>query len=55
METKKSKTAKLESKRLLFFQMGIIASLSLSLIAFEWRTNEITLLDEGDAWMEIPL
>jgi protein TonB len=37
------------------FQIGIIASLSLSLIAFEWRTNEITLLDEEDTWSEIPV
>jgi protein TonB len=53
METKKSKTANLEPKRLLFFQIGIIAILSLSLIAFEWRVREITILDNDNPWAEI--
>lgn len=38
METKKSKKAELESKRPVFFVMGLLISLSLMLLAFEWKT-----------------
>jgi len=40
METRKSKNADLESKRTLLFQAGLIVSLSLALLAFEWRTPD---------------
>ena len=38
METKKSKEKNLENKRFLFLQIGMIISLSLALLAFEWET-----------------
>jgi periplasmic protein TonB len=38
METKKSKHADLESKKGIFFQVGLIAALGLSLAAFEWKS-----------------
>ena len=38
METKKSQHADLESKRSIFFQIGLIAALGLSLAAFEWKS-----------------
>lgn len=39
MEPKKSKNADLENKRPMFFQIGLVLSLSMALIAFEW-SNE---------------
>ena len=39
MELKKSKKAQLDRKRLVFLQLGLIVSISLSLVAFEWRTS----------------
>lgn len=36
MKTKKTIKASLENKRLLFFEIGIIFSLSVALVAFEW-------------------
>lgn len=38
METKKSKQADLESKKSIFFQIGLIAALGLTLAAFEWKS-----------------
>jgi len=51
MLTKKTKKADLESKRPMFFQIGLIVSLSLALLAFEWTTkssNGILTYDLGD-------
>lgn len=42
MNLKKSKKADLESKRVLFFEIGIILSLALVFMAFEWRWAENT-------------
>lgn len=39
METKKNKKYDLESKRPLFFGIGMIISLSLTLLAFEWKSE----------------
>ncbi|MCF6239948.1 MAG: TonB family protein [Bacteroidales bacterium] len=39
MEKRKTKKADLEKKRTLFFQIGLIVSLSLVLAAFEWSTH----------------
>ncbi len=36
METKKTKKADLENKKGIFFQIGLIAVLAITLIAFEW-------------------
>lgn len=38
METKKHHTKDLEKKRFLFFQIGLIAALFFTIIAFEWRS-----------------
>lgn len=38
METKKSNRADLETKRSIFFQIGLIVALGLSLAAFEWKS-----------------
>ena len=40
MKPKKSKKANLENKRFLFFQIGLIASMALALLAFEWGSKE---------------
>lgn len=45
METRKSKKADLESKRLVFLQIGMIISLSILLAAFEWKTYEYSSIE----------
>ena len=40
MLPKKTKKADLENKRVLFFQIGLLISLALALLAFEWATGE---------------
>ncbi|OFX57892.1 MAG: energy transducer TonB [Bacteroidetes bacterium GWA2_30_7] len=39
METKKSNKADLENKKGMFFQIGLVVVLGLSLIAFEWKSS----------------
>lgn len=41
METRKSIKADLESKRSLFFQVGFILAMSMTLIAFEWSSSNV--------------
>jgi periplasmic protein TonB len=48
MEPKKTKKADLEGKKTLFFQIGIVATLALLLIAFEWTTPEVSTLNLGE-------
>jgi protein TonB len=43
MNEKKLPIAKLEKKRILFLQIGLICVLTLVLMAFEWKTYELTL------------
>ena len=40
METKKNENVDLEKRKGIFFQLGLVIVLSLSLIAFEWTTGE---------------
>jgi periplasmic protein TonB len=40
MELKKSKKADLENKRPMFLQVGLVLSLSMALIAFEWSNED---------------
>ncbi len=40
MEVKKSKKADLENKKVLFREIGLVATLLLLLLAFEWSTSE---------------
>jgi protein TonB len=42
MELKKTKTANLERKKGIFFQLGLIIVLSLVLIAFEWSSTGLS-------------
>ena len=42
MEVKKSPKADLESKKLLFREIGLIATLAIVLVAFEWSTSDKT-------------
>jgi periplasmic protein TonB len=48
MEPKKSDNADLEGKKILFFQIGIVATLALLLIAFEWTTREVSTKNLGE-------
>jgi len=45
MESKKSKKADLQGKRIVFFEIGLLVSLGLSLLAFEWTSE--TKISEG--------
>jgi len=42
MEVKKSPKADLESKKLLFREIGLVATLAVVLVAFEWSTSDKT-------------
>lgn len=51
METKKNKKADLESKRPLFFQIGLMIAIALSILAFEWSTD----IKDNDLISGIPI
>lgn len=55
METKKSKKAELESKRPVFFIMGLLISLSLTLLAFEWKTPVEKSENLGELKLDAPI
>ena len=61
MILKKSKKANLEKKRIIFFQIGFIASISLALIAFEWSSPglaeaaDLYAISDGDQIIEVPI
>ena len=40
METKKSSSANLENRRGFYFKAGLVISISIALVAFEWRTPD---------------
>ncbi|MBM3436067.1 MAG: TonB family protein [Bacteroidetes bacterium] len=46
MEVKKSKGANLESKRILFLQIGLVVSLCFTLAAFEWTMEKSYSMDK---------
>ena len=55
MEIKKSEKANLENRKLLFVEIGLIISLGITLIAFEWtskETNVSTLEDTTEVVLE---
>lgn len=55
MDTKKSPKADLENKRVLFIQLGLIITLAIVLVAFEWKTYDRVLTDLGERdVVEIP-
>ncbi|MGB4205173.1 MAG: energy transducer TonB [Bacteroidales bacterium] len=47
MNTKKTPKADLENKRVLFIQLGMIFTLAIVLLAFEWKTYDRVLTDLG--------
>ena len=55
MEIKKSEKANLENKKLLFLEIGLIISLAITYVAFEWtskETNVSTLEDTAEVVLE---
>ena len=48
MEAKKSSKADLESKKIIFRQIGLIISLAILLLGFEWKSYEKSVVDLGD-------
>jgi protein TonB len=52
MELKKSPKADLESKRVIFTEIGLIIGLAVILFAFEWKTYEKTIVDMGTRQVE---
>jgi periplasmic protein TonB len=48
MDTKKSPKADLEGKRVLFIQIGLVVTLALVLLAFEWKSYDRVLTDLGE-------
>ena len=55
MEIKKSEKANLENKKLLFIEIGLIISLAITYLAFEWKsseTNVSTLEAEAEVVLE---
>lgn len=53
MEAKKSKSADLESKRIIFLQVGLIVALGLSLAAFEWK-SPVKKMSFTQTWDQVP-
>ncbi|MBW6460037.1 MAG: TonB family protein [Bacteroidales bacterium] len=52
MEQKKSSKADLESKKVIYRQIGLIIALAVVLFAFEWKTYDKTIGDLGQRQME---
>ena len=52
MELKKNPKVNLESKRQLFFQIGLVFSLVVVLIAFEWRSYDKNKYNLGELNLE---
>jgi protein TonB len=52
MELKKSKKADLESKKVIFTQLGLIIALAAVLLAFEWKSYDRTVEGFGERVME---
>lgn len=62
MEAKKSKKADLKSKRVLFFEIGMVVAISVVFAAFQWTTTENMIamnldaelnFDIDDEWMPV--
>lgn len=51
MEIKKNRKANLEQKRPIFFQIGLIVAISLSILAFEWPAE----VQQNDIFIGIPV
>ena len=55
MEIKKSEKASLENKKLLFTEIGLVISLAIVLVAFEWgsREKQVAVLEETTQIVEV--
>lgn len=53
MELKKSKKADLENKRALFFEVGLVVTLAILLLAFEWTTEPAKAIIVANEQMEL--
>ena len=53
METKKTNRASLENKRTMFFELGLIASLAIVLVSFEWNssTKDVAKMMAGTVYL----
>ena len=47
MENKKTEKADLENKKAIFFQVGLVLVLGLTLLAFEWKTYDKKIVDQN--------
>jgi len=47
MEAKKSPKANLENKRILFIEIGLVITLAVVLLAFEWKKYDIEVVEMG--------
>lgn len=52
MEAKKSPKADLESKKIIFTQIGLIIALAATLLAFEWKSYDKSIEGFGDRMIE---
>jgi len=52
MELKKAPKADLESKKIIFTQIGLIFAMAIILVAFEWKTYEKSVVDLGTRQVE---
>lgn len=52
MDQKKSLKADLENKKIIFRQIGLVVTLAIVLLAFEWKTYERTVVDLGTRQVE---
>lgn len=55
MKAKKTEKASLENKRSIFFQIGLITAIGVSLAAFEWSTPELKSMTTGIPLVDIEL
>ena len=53
MEIKKNPKANLETRRVMFLQIGLIVALLVSLLAFEWKSYEKSGSDLGSMEMSL--
>lgn len=51
MQVKKTDKANLEKKKMIFLEIGLVVSLAICLVAFEWTSGEVTDSNLGDLQM----
>jgi len=58
METKKNPEIELKTRRPMFFNLGLLTSISIVLFAFEWKTpiqqTKLFTANQMDLWEELP-